>query len=285
MMVFQACLDGLLYSGLYIMLGLGFFLTFSVLRRVDLSFGTVIMVSIYLASMAVSPSRFNILALLLSCLTAIIIGFFVGSICFGLVRGDPRNSMAATLGVWMALEELIIQLPGHGRGQFVENFLSNQGLNWIPSLRFDHTIIFFLAITTAFGLYLFLRYTKIGLAIRTLAFDPDTAALMGISRKIIVIIATSIAAAIGALAGYLFAMTQHGIDAHFGMWVTIKGLVILFISGATSIFGIIFAALILGIGERLLTELFGTTFREVIGMTLMCLIIAFIMGNNKKYRI
>lgn len=284
MAIVQAVLDGLVYGGLYAMLGLGFYLTFSVLRRLDLSYGTVVMASVYLAAMLSTSWGLTFATPFLACAIAVPVGLFVGFVCFGLVRGDPRNSMAATLGVWMALEELVIQLPGHGKGQAIANPIHDQLLDGFLEVRLDHTLVLVLSVGAALALGLMLRATRIGLAIRTVAFDPDTAALMGMSRRAIAACATALAAAIGALGGYLFGATQQGIDVHFGMWATLKGLVILFAGGASSASRVVVAALLLSAGERVLTELAGPAFRDLAGMGLLCVVIAFTMGDAAEPR-
>lgn len=284
MPVVQAALDGLVYGGLYATLGLGFFLTFSVLRRLDLSYGTVMMVSVYVAAMISTSWRIPSVTPLLACAIAVLVGLFVGFVCFGLVRGHPQNSMAATLGVWMVLEELVLQLPGHGKGQAIENPFHDQLVEGFLEVRLDHMLVLLLSVGVALMLGFMLRSTRIGLAIRTVAFDPDAAALMGMSRRAVAACATAIAAAIGALSGYMFGATQQSIDVHFGMWATLKGLVILFAGGASSVTRIIVAALLLSVGERVLTELTGPALRDLVGMSLLCIVIAFTMGDAAKPR-
>jgi branched-subunit amino acid ABC-type transport system permease component len=73
-------------------------------------------------------------------------------------------------------------------------------------------------------------------------------------------------------------------DVHFGMWVTLKGLVILFAGGAMTIRRTFAAAVLLGVGERVLTELSGPALRELVGMSLLCVVIAFTMGSVSPNR-
>jgi branched-chain amino acid transport system permease protein len=276
----QAALDGLVYSGLYVMLGLGFFLTFSVIRRLDLSYGTVIMASVYLAAIFATRLDAPGVTLPLACLIAVGGGVTVGFVCFRLVRSDPRYSMAATLGVWMALEELVIQSEGHGRGQPIASALPDFVVGGQTAVRADHLLVLVCAIVVSGLLQHYLTSTKSGLAIRMVAFDPQAAALMGISRRRTEVLAAGLAALIGAFAGYLFGSTQQAIDVHFGMWATIKGLVILFAGGASTVAGVFCAALLLGVGERVLTELAGPSLRELVGMTILCVVVALTMGRR-----
>jgi branched-subunit amino acid ABC-type transport system permease component len=263
----QAAAEGLAYGGLYALLGLGFFLTYGVLRRIDLSYGTVIMASMYLAAMAATAGRLPWAAVLVLALAfAVPIALFVTWIAFVLVRGDARFSMAATLGIWMVIEELVLQGPGRGRGQPVDNPLQNAVVELGPvELRIDHLVLLLVALAISWLVALYLRRTRQGLAIRVVAHDWAVASLLGMAPRAIMVIATLLSTGVGILAGWAFAMSQSGIDLHFGMWATIKGLVILVLGGTERLWSIVAAAFALGMAEKLGTEIVGSGYRDLLG--------------------
>lgn len=268
--------EGLAYGGLYALLGLGFYLTYGVLRRIDLAYGTVVMTSVYLAAMIAGGLRLPWPAVLaLTLVVGIPLALLVAWLAFVLVRHDGRFSMAATLGIWMALEELLLQSPGRGRGQAIANPL--QDLSWeivgLP-LRVDHLMILALGIAIAWLLTGFLARSRSGLAIRVAAHDPDLAALLGISHARMMMLAVVISAAVGCIAGWSFAAAQSGIDLHFGMWSTVKGLVILVLGGTQSIALIVSAAIGLGVAERVGSELIGSGYRDLVGYGLILALLA-----------
>lgn len=270
-----ALVEGFAYGGLYALLGIGFYLAFGVLKRLDLSYGTVIMASVYLAAMAVTRTGFEMLFFPLAWLICVLLGVGVALVAFRLVRGDARYSMAATLGIWMVLEELIVQGPGHGRGLPVANPWADASIALGPlSVRADHLGALVLALVLAFAIHAALTRTRAGLAIRVTAHDPATASLLGIAPTATALLATAVAASVGAVAGAVFAATQLAIDVHFGMWATMKGLVILVLGALSGIPGIVVAALALGVAERLGTEFIGTGYRDLVGYGLMVLLLA-----------
>jgi branched-subunit amino acid ABC-type transport system permease component len=276
----QAAAEGLAYGGLYALLGLGFFLTYGVLRRIDLSYGTVIMASVYLAAMLASAGGlpwFAIPAVSLAAGLPIALG--VTWIAFVLVRGDARFSMAATLGIWMAIEEIILQSPGRGRGQPVDNPFQDSllGLGWLE-LRIDHLFLLVLALAIS-CLLIFLRRTRQGLAVRVVAYDWGTASLLGMSPRATMLLATVASTGVGILAGWAFAMSQSGIDLHFGMWATIKGLIILVLGGTQHLWSILAAAFALGVAEKLGTEIIGTGYRDLLGYGLALVLL---MGLSRS---
>lgn len=272
----QTAIEGLAYGGLYTLLGLGFFLTYGVLRRIDLAYGTVVMTSVYLGAMMTSALGLTWpAALALTLAVGIPLSLLVAFIAFVLVRHDARFSMAATLGIWMALEELILQSPGRGRGQPVTNPLQDKSLwLWDLQLRVDHLLILALGFVIAFLIARFLATSNAGRAIRVSAYNPDVAALLGISHRRMLVFATVIASVVGCIAGWSFAMAQSAIDMHFGMWATVKGLVILVLGGTQSIVFIVTAALGLGVAERVGSEVIGSGYRDLVGYGLILLLLA-----------
>jgi branched-chain amino acid transport system permease protein len=268
--------EGLAYGGLYALLGLGFFLTYGVLRRIDLAYGTVVMTSVYLGAMIAGRLGLPWAGVLtLTLMVGIPLSLLVAYLAFVLVRQDARFSMAATLGIWMALEELMLQSPGRGRGQAIVNPL--QDLSWWLwglQIRIDHLVVLGLGLAIAWLLKWFLTWSRSGLAIRVAAYDASVAALLGISHARVMVLATVIASAVGCIAGWSFATAQSGIDLHFGMWATVKGLVILVLGGTQSIALIVAAAIGLGVAERVGSELIGSGYRDLVGYGLILALLA-----------
>ncbi len=270
-MLLTAAAEGLAYGGLYALLGIGFFFTYGVMRRIDLSYGTVIMASIYLAAMLARGQGIAWpISLYLSLVIAIGASLIIAYVAFSLVGGDARYSMAATLGIWMAIEELLLQSPGGGRGQA----MSSTGLDVPVSvfgilLRPDHLILLALSIAVAFSLSRFLSVSRHGLALRVAAYDRITAQLLGVSPVSASVWASVLAACVGCLAGWAFALSQSAMDLHFGMWATMKGLVILALAGTSRLSHVVAAALFLGLFEKILTEIAGPGFRDLLAYGLM----------------
>lgn len=270
-----AFFEGLAYSGLYALLGLGFYLAFGVLKRLDLAFGTVIMASVYVAAMVAGQTGHGLVVFPLAWALCVLLGIAVGFVAFRLVRGDARYSMAATLGIWMALEELVLQGPGQGRGLPVANPWSDVVVSiGTLGVRADHLAALAIALVLAAAVHALLTRTRAGLAIRVTAHDPQVAQLLGLSPSATALLATVLAASVGAVAGSIFAAAQSAIDVHFGMWATSKGLVILVLGGFAGVRGIVAAALGLGVAERLGTEFIGTGYRDLIGYGLMVALLA-----------
>jgi branched-subunit amino acid ABC-type transport system permease component len=78
-----------------------------------------------------------------------------------------------------------------------------------------------------------------------------------------------LASAIGGVAGYLIAVSQQQVTPFFGLWATIKGLVVMVIGGMGSIPGAIVGGILLGVTEAQAGWFLGSEFRELVAYFLV----------------
>lgn len=106
-----------------------------------------------------------------------------------------------------------------------------------------------LAALLAVGLfYLLLMRSGTGKAIRVVAFDPDTAALLGIDVKRILVIAFVLASLLAAVSGVLIGPLVT-VQPAMGLVLTIKALAVASIGGFANPLGVLVGGLIFGIVE------------------------------------
>ncbi len=121
-------------------------------------------------------------------------------------------------------------------------------------------------------LMLFFQQTKLGKAMRAVAYNQTAARLMGISVGRVLGSAWALSAAIGALAGLLLAPVI-GINPEFGH-VIVKALVAAVIGGFGSLGGAVVGGLLLGVLETYAGALFGAALKEIIPFAIL---IAFLL--------
>jgi branched-chain amino acid transport system permease protein len=112
------------------------------------------------------------------------------------------------------------------------------------------------------ALVVFFRQTKLGKAMRAVAFDQVAARLMGIRAGTVCGAAWALSAAIGALAGLLLAPVI-GINPEIGHLI-IKALVAAVIGGFGSLGGAVIGVLLLGVLETYAGAMCGAAFKEII---------------------
>ena len=121
-------------------------------------------------------------------------------------------------------------------------------------------------------LVLFFQQTRLGKAMRAVAYNQTAARLMGISVGRVFGSAWALSAAIGAAAGLLLAPVA-GINPELGHLI-VKALVAAVIGGFGSLGGAVFGGLLLGVLETYAGALFGAALKEVIPFAIL---IAFLL--------
>jgi branched-chain amino acid transport system permease protein len=117
-----------------------------------------------------------------------------------------------------------------------------------------------------------LHRTYVGKAIRATSEDWRAAALAGINIRRTYLITFGIGAALAGLAGSLVSISSSIAPTLGAAW-TLKALVVIVLAGMGSVFGAFVAGLLLGAAEAVSTFLFGSTYREVVGLALFLIVL------------
>jgi len=135
------------------------------------------------------------------------------------------------------------------------------------------------AASAAGFVYWALNRTRFGLGIRTVIDHRRAAEIVGVPVKRVLMLAFVLASAIGGLAGFLIAATDHQITPMFGMWATTKGLIAMMLGGLGSVPGAILGGLALGIVEAHAQWLFGPQVRDLVAWGLLFAVLALWPGG------
>ena len=276
--VIQNCLDGVMVGSTYALLGLGFSLIFGVLGRVNLAYGSTILVGVFAGSTTLSflPGH-PILALVVTVATTVIVGIYVERLCF---RAIPQKaalaSMVSSFAIWMQLDEFVIQSPWSQMYTYSFPAPFEFGVLGLGPLsaRVDHVFMLGAAVVLMVFLWWIVSRTSFGRSMRAVSNDVDAAKVLGLNVHSIGFKAFLLASTLGGCAGYLIAISQQQVTPYFGLWATIKGLIAMIIGGMGSIPGAILGGLILGIAEIQADWFLGSEFRE---LTAYFLLFAFLV--------
>ena len=124
-------------------------------------------------------------------------------------------------------------------------------------------------------LFVFLRYTKLGWAVRATAQDRDAAMQMGVDVNRVNQTVFGIAAALGGLSGMLVGMYYNQIDTAMSLHATLKGVVAEVVGGAGNVPGAVVGSILLGLVESYGVAVFGTSYRNMFAFILLILVLVF----------
>src|SRR5437763_3391568 len=183
----EQLLNGLLVGSSYALIALGLTLTYGVMGIVNFAHGEIYMVGAYLAFVFVVSFHINyLLALPLVFVMGLLIGPLVNNLIFEPGRRHQKiNTLITSLGLSIVLSNLALLTFGAAplflRTPFSETVVSISGLMFSTQRLFVFVLAFLLLTTV----WLCLRKTRVGRAIRAVSENEQAAAFAGIpSRRI-----------------------------------------------------------------------------------------------------
>lgn len=112
-----------------------------------------------------------------------------------------------------------------------------------------HLIMFVTTMVLVTILFAFFRYSRMGLAMRAVAFDQEVALAQGVSVGQVFMLSWAIAGALATIAG-VFVSTGAGVDQQ--LWIiAFKALPVIILGGLDSLGGAVIAGLAIGVVESL----------------------------------
>jgi branched-subunit amino acid ABC-type transport system permease component len=281
--IVQNLLDGIMVGSSYALLGLGFSLIFGVLRRVNLAYGSTILVGVFAGStlLAAMPGQ-PLLALAITIGMTVIAGIYVERLCFRLIPQEAvLASMVASFAIWMQLDELVAQSPWSQTYAYPFAAPFELGsLEFGPfAARIDQLLMLGAALLVMAALWWIIYRTRFGRAMRAVSNNIGAARMLGLNVHRIGFQAFLLASVIGGIAGYLIAVTQEQVTPFFGLWATLKGLIAMIIGGMGSIPGAIVGGLLLGIVEFQADWFLGAEYRELVAYLILFAFLIFRPGG------
>ncbi len=260
----QAVWGGILFGSVYGLMALGLTLVWGAVRLLNLAHGAFFVVGSYAAYFVVADLNLPILvALPFGVLVAAAFSYLMHLIFIRPVIGKPgfdNSTLIATVGISIAVSAAAILIfnpeykviPPIITGNFTVSAvqITKQGL-----LVIGASLALFALV------YLFLTYTRLGMAIRAVSQQQEAASLMAIPvvRTYGMVIATS--GALVGLAGVLLS-TFFFLNPNSGFNPMIQALIVTIFGGLGSVRGALVAGFVLGIFESFVEVYYGVAWAQ-----------------------
>jgi len=273
---FDYTINGLVIGNIYALLGVGLALIFGVANLINFAHGSVFTVGAYLGWTAIRYLHTPLPA------TVLIVAAGGAAVGAGIERFALRPllqrsriaPLLATIGVGLVLDhavQLVFSADPHAMPSQLPDWRLPLGGVTIGA---SDLLIAGFGVTAAALLFGFLRFSKLGWAVRATAQDSDAARQMGVDTDRVNMAVFAIASALGAVGGLLVGMFYHSIDTTMSFDATLKGMVAMLLGGLGNVPGAIAGGLILGLAESYGVALFGASYRNLFAFVLMILILA-----------
>ncbi len=247
----QYLVNTLMLGVIYAMVAVGFTLFFGVLDVIKFSHGDVLMLGGFtaLATYAgttaagiVNPALQLALMLLAAIAVTAATGAFVARfLVLPLKNAPPINTLLVTLMFGLALREAVRLFYPNGSNPKPFPRLLPTGEFQLGSLalRTDSLMLLAAGLATIVGVHLLITRTKLGLAIRAVAQDSETARVMGIDFQRVVLLTFALGSALAAMAGVMNGLYYNEVNFGIGLLLGVIGFSAAILGGLGNFLGAI----------------------------------------------
>jgi branched-chain amino acid transport system permease protein len=272
----QQLVNGVLLGSTYALIALGFTLVLGVLGLLNFALGETFMLGAFAGLMLLTAVQLPfVVALLGAMATGAALSVVVYVVSF---RAVKKEFMAApilsTIGVGTVLSAGATRIWGSEQRAYPDA---------IPYTFFDlgpveialpDLIIVGLAVVLMAALSLVIARTRLGLAMRAIAENPRTSALLGVPVEWVIVFTFVVSGALAGASGVLTGLVFHTVNPFMGFNATLKGMTIMVLGGLGNVPGAMLAGLGIGLIETLSVAYGSATFRDalVFGLLIAALV-------------
>jgi branched-chain amino acid transport system permease protein len=273
--IIEQIVNGTMMGSIYVLVGLGLVLIYGVMHVLNFAHGMIFMLGGYMAyTFFAHVTGDYASAVVLSMATLMAFGFLLEQSVFRPLRGNLRNQVIASLALVLLIQNSVVAIWGPTGIQF--NIKATEVLVPIGAVRFSlqHILVIVVTFLSMGLLFLFLKYTKFGTALRATSQDNDAALIVGINTKRMYWVSFAIGSALAALGGALIG-PLFLVFPQMGDLPLVKALAGILLGGMGSIPGAVIGGLIIGITEALSTLVIPTDYRDAVTFVVIILILLF----------
>ncbi|MEN6460778.1 MAG: branched-chain amino acid ABC transporter permease [Syntrophomonas sp.] len=294
----QSLLDGLILGMVYAVVALGYTMVYGVLELINFAHSEIFMVGafagtetlLFLQSMGYlgkmpAPAAL-ILAMFIALLISGTLGVLMERIAYRPLREAPKLvPLISAIGVSFFLQDAVRLIEGLWKNAFYLTaptiFTATIAISSNLRLPVKSLVVILAAVVMMLGLHLFVSRSKWGKAIRAVAQDRDTSALMSINVDQVIGLTFFVGAGLGGCAGTLFATQYSLINPYVGFILGMKAFTAAVLGGIGNIPGAMLGGVLLGVVEAVgaatlgivTNGAMGAEYKDVISFVILILVL------------
>lgn len=270
----QQVVNGLLVGAIYAVMALGLMVILGILNVINMAQGELYMLGGYFAYFAIALLGVDYFSSIAVAMVATAgAGVVVERLAVRpLLHRSVFTVFLTTFAVSMMLQDLAQLLWTPNPREIPTPFAPQPIVLGPIFLTVQRIFILLVAVAVIGGFAAFLRWSRVGMAMRALAKDRDAARLMGIDadrmHTATFALGAALAAAAGALLGAMF-----NVYPTMGELPLLKGFAVVIMGGMGSVAGVLAAGLILGVAEGLVAGFLSTGYVDVVAFVTLIVVL------------
>ena len=280
-------LAGISVGGQYALIAIGYTMVYGILRLINFAHGDVFMIA-GLVMVYSSASLPMYIAIPLVLIATMILGFVIERVAYRPLRSAPRMSvMISAIGVSYLLQNCALYFTGGLPQTYPAIPWLSRSVNVLgATTRRSRTVNVpgaggpvvslaprVLTRVLVIVLVMVIKYTKIGMAMRAVSKDFETAQLMGIKINSVISMTFVIGCFLAAVGSLLYFTNYPSVIPTSGSMPGLKAFVAAVFGGIGSIPGAVIGAFIIGICENIIKALGWTTFSDAFTFVLLIVVL------------
>ncbi len=259
-----------IYAASYLSLvAVGLVLIFGVMGVINFAHGELFMAGAYCVVALYAGQGFPFLLAVAAGLVFVgVLGLAMERALFRPLRDNPLGGLVASIGFLMILQALAVM----GFGVRMEHIppVTQEVIVFSDKVRlpWPRLWVVIAAVVLLTALWLFLKRTRFGWALRASAQDPEAAALQGISINQTARLAMFIGAGLAGVAGAL-AAPLVSVNPHMGHSVIVAAFIVIIVGGVGSLEGAVVASVAYAFINTVVTTFWDGVIADIVGLLLM----------------
>jgi branched-chain amino acid transport system permease protein len=274
--IFQLFINGLLHGGIYALISIGLTMIWGVMQIVNFAHGEYLMLGMYGSFWIFTLYGLDpYLALFIIAPALFLLGVLTQKTVIDPILDAPHAAQIfATVGLSIVLQNLTLFLwKADYRTIRLETTIDNLKFSGLV-ISFPRLMAFVITLAMVIALFLFLKRTYVGKALRATADNKKAAQLMGINVKRVYYLALGIGTASVGVAGGIL-MPMYSVFPTAGAYFALTAFVVVVLGGMGSMTGAFIGGLLIGVVEAFSGFFLAPALKEVVYFLVFILILVF----------
>jgi branched-chain amino acid transport system permease protein len=285
-------LGGLTKGSIYALIALGYTMVYGIIELINFAHGEIYMIGAFTALIVASVAELSgwghgpvvlVAAVVAAVVWASAYAFTVEKVAYKPLRQAQRLSpLISAIGMSIFLQNYVqlaqtadfLPFPA-----LIPDVDLGQRLGFGMHVRLSEVVIIVVTAALMTLLTLFIKFTRMGKAMRAVAQDRTMAMLTGVDVNLVISATFLIGASLAAVGGVLIASHIGQINAYIGFLAGIKAFTAAVLGGIGSIPGAVLGSLVLGWTESFATGYISSDYEDVFAFGLLVLILIFRPGG------